>query len=121
MIRKREDINDPDEWRAQIKRQARADRIKVRTGAKDRFVYAVLAEGATAARLDEGNRWGKRHVDPSARPPARSAALVVAGAVGSLVIVLDAGHLRERVADRGLGVRCADDELALQRLHDIDV
>lgn len=57
VIRKREDIGDPDEWRAQIKRQARADRIKVRTGAKDRFVYAVLAEGATAERLDEGHRY----------------------------------------------------------------
>ena len=57
VIRKREDIGDVDEWRAQIKRQARADRIKVRTGVNDRLVYAVLAEGATAARLDEGNRY----------------------------------------------------------------
>ena len=57
VVRKRENFGDPDEWRAQIRRQARADRIKVRTGVNDRLVYAVLAEGATAARLDEGDRY----------------------------------------------------------------
>ncbi|MCA1681460.1 MAG: hypothetical protein LC777_22190 [Actinobacteria bacterium] len=57
MVRKRQDIGDPDGWRAHIRRQARADRIKVRTGANDHLVYALLAEGATAARLDEGDRY----------------------------------------------------------------
>jgi hypothetical protein len=35
-------IEDIDAWRSEIKRQARADKIKVRTGANDRITWAVL-------------------------------------------------------------------------------
>jgi hypothetical protein len=42
MVRRIEDIDDIDAWRSEIKRQARADKIKVRTGANDRITWAVL-------------------------------------------------------------------------------
>lgn len=41
-----ERIEDPDEWRVEIKRQARADRIKVRTGQTAGKLWAFL-EGAS--------------------------------------------------------------------------
>jgi len=44
------DIQDPDKWRADLRRQARADRIKIRTGINEKIAYAVLAAGA-----DRGN------------------------------------------------------------------
>ncbi len=46
-------------WRAAIKRQARADRIKVRTGVNEHIVWALLSEGSTAAREEEGERYGE--------------------------------------------------------------
>lgn len=57
VVRKHADIGDPDAWRAEIRRHARADRIKVRTGDNDRVVYALLPESGTVARRDEGNRY----------------------------------------------------------------
>jgi hypothetical protein len=38
-----EEVDDPDAWRAGIKRQARADRIKVRTGVTGATLWALLA------------------------------------------------------------------------------
>lgn len=48
----------PGKWRAAIRRRARADKIKVRTGEneKDGFVWAVLAAGGTLARAAEAER-----------------------------------------------------------------
>jgi hypothetical protein len=36
-----EDVDDVEAWRAEIKRKARADRIKVRTGVEDGLVWAL--------------------------------------------------------------------------------
>src|SRR4051794_24459280 len=57
IVRRLGDIGDPEAWRADIKRQARADRIKVRTGKNERVVYALLPEAWTPAREAEGNRY----------------------------------------------------------------
>ena len=59
VIRRVADVNDVDAWRAKIRRQARADRIKVRTGVNDQIVYAVLAAGLTAGREDEARRYSE--------------------------------------------------------------
>jgi hypothetical protein len=40
-----EDVEDIEAWRSEIKRQARADRIKVRTGTNDRIAWAILVRG----------------------------------------------------------------------------
>lgn len=58
-IRRVENVDDPDAWRAAIRRQARADRIKVRTGVNEHIVWALLSEGSTAAREEEGERYGE--------------------------------------------------------------
>ena len=53
-----EEIGDPAIWRADIRRQARADRIKVRTGTTDGIVWALLHESAaTDARHAESTRY----------------------------------------------------------------
>jgi hypothetical protein len=51
------DIQDPDKWRADLRRQARADRIKIRTGVNEGLAYALLAGGETSARRQESNRY----------------------------------------------------------------
>ena len=40
-IHRLEDVDDIEAWRAEIKRQARADKIKVRTGFNDGIVWAL--------------------------------------------------------------------------------
>ena len=42
VIHELEDVHDVEAWRAEIRRQARADRIKVRTGFNDGIVWALL-------------------------------------------------------------------------------
>jgi hypothetical protein len=53
LIRPVEEVGDVCTWRAEIRRHARDDRIKVRTGTQDDFVWALLHEGWTPAR-EEG-------------------------------------------------------------------
>jgi hypothetical protein len=52
-------IEDSAKWRADLRRQARADRIKIRTGIGNSrtHAYAILVEGGTGAREDEGERY----------------------------------------------------------------
>lgn len=58
VIERIEDVGDPSVWRDEIRRQARADRIKVRTGMTDGIVWALLHEaGATDARRAESKRY----------------------------------------------------------------
>lgn len=56
-IRRLENVDDPEAWRAVIRRQARADRIKVRTGMNGHIVWALLSEGWTEAREAESDRY----------------------------------------------------------------
>ena len=42
VIRAVEDVQDVEAWRADIRRQSRADKIKVRTGVNDGIVWALL-------------------------------------------------------------------------------
>jgi hypothetical protein len=52
------DVDDPAAWRAEIRRQARADRIKVRTGLSGAIVWALLSEaGASEGRIEESRRY----------------------------------------------------------------
>jgi hypothetical protein len=52
-------LEDPAKWRADLRRRARADRIKLRTGINisGTHAYAVLLEGWTGAREDESDRY----------------------------------------------------------------
>jgi hypothetical protein len=51
-------VDDAAAWRASLRRQARADRIKIRTGitGSGTHAYAILVEGWTGAREDESDR-----------------------------------------------------------------
>ena len=57
VIRRIEEVEDVDAWRKDIKRQARADRINVRTGANEHIAFAYIAGGLTAARKEEADRY----------------------------------------------------------------
>lgn len=50
-------VEDPDAWRAEIRRQARADHIKVRTGEGNGVVWALLPEAGAEARTAETRRY----------------------------------------------------------------
>lgn len=51
------DVEDPDAWRATIRRHARADRIKVRTGRSGGMLWAMLRDLRNPARGAEGKRY----------------------------------------------------------------
>ncbi len=57
VIRSRGGIDDPDEWRAEIKKKARADRIKVRTGENAGKVWALVNGPLSSDVLLEGRRF----------------------------------------------------------------
>lgn len=52
-----DEVEDPDAWRAEIKRQARADRIKVRTGITGGTLWALTAGPLTDAQRAEDTRY----------------------------------------------------------------
>ncbi len=57
VIRDRDDVEDIDAWRAEIRRQARADKIKVRTGFNDGIVWALRVRRDEAAWQAEVRRY----------------------------------------------------------------
>jgi hypothetical protein len=67
VVRDQDDV-DAQEWRSAIRRQARADQIKVRTGKSGSIVWAMLPEAGTEARSAESERYRKalRNVVPRA-------------------------------------------------------
>lgn len=50
-------VEDPGAWRAEIRRQARADHIKIRTGQGNGVVWALLPEAGAEARAAETRRY----------------------------------------------------------------
>jgi hypothetical protein len=56
-IRPVDEVEDPDAWRAEIKRQARSDRIKVRTGITGGTLWALTAGPLTEAQREEDTRY----------------------------------------------------------------
>jgi hypothetical protein len=52
-----EDVDDVEAWRAEIKRKARADRIKVRTGVEDGLVWALRMRAGNAELLAAASRY----------------------------------------------------------------
>lgn len=57
VMRDVDEVDDPRAWRAEIKRQARADRIKVRTGVTDSTLWALTAAPLSEPRREEGSRY----------------------------------------------------------------
>lgn len=57
VIRSCEGVDDPDEWRAEIRKKARADRIKVRTGETAGKVWALVNGPRSSDVLLEGRRF----------------------------------------------------------------
>jgi hypothetical protein len=52
-----EDVRDVEAWRAEIRRQARADKIKVRTGFNEAIVWALLVRAGCPDALAAGRRY----------------------------------------------------------------
>ena len=59
LIHRVEDGEDIESWRAAIKRQARADEIKVRTGCNDRIVWALRARPEQPGSQEELRRYSE--------------------------------------------------------------
>ncbi len=57
VIRSLRDIEDPEAWRSNIRRQARADKIHIQTGLNDKIVYAVLRREPEEGRSEAEMRW----------------------------------------------------------------
>lgn len=57
VVRSAGDVDDPDAWRDEIKRQARADKIKVRTGLTGKRVWAILNGPIPEAQRGENDRY----------------------------------------------------------------
>ena len=58
VVRGLADIDEPDEWRSGLRRRARADRLRVRSGTGRSAVWALLIDGDTEHRRAEGDRYG---------------------------------------------------------------
>ena len=56
---KEQDVEDPEAWRAAIRRQARADRIRVQTARDDGVVWAILKDLSSPARRAEMKRYNQ--------------------------------------------------------------
>ena len=52
-----EDVEDVETWRAEIKRKARADHIKVRTGVEDGLVWALRLRAGSVELLAAASRY----------------------------------------------------------------
>jgi hypothetical protein len=59
VILKIDEVEDPESWRAAIRHNARADRIKVRTGQTEGIVWALLHEAGNPSRSSESRRYNK--------------------------------------------------------------
>jgi hypothetical protein len=57
VIRLRGDIEDPGEWRAAIRKKARADRIKIRTGETGDRIWALVNGPLSSELLLEGRQF----------------------------------------------------------------
>ncbi len=57
VIRSRDDVGDPGEWRAEVRKKARADRIKIRTGETGEKVWALVNRLPSSAKLLEGRHF----------------------------------------------------------------
>ena len=57
VIHEVEDVDDIEAWRAEIRRQARADKIKVRTGFNDGIVWALRVRSPHPDALPAGVRY----------------------------------------------------------------
>jgi hypothetical protein len=59
VIHRVEDIDDIEAWRSEIKRQARADKIKVRTGLNESIAWAELVRQEAPGWDGEVRRYGE--------------------------------------------------------------
>lgn len=59
VVLKLDEVKDPKAWRAEIRHNARADRIKIRTGQTEGIVWALLHEAGNPSRSAESTRYNK--------------------------------------------------------------
>ena len=57
VLRGLRDVEDPEAWRSNIRRQARADKIRVQTGVIHEMVYAILRHDSARGWSDGETRW----------------------------------------------------------------
>ncbi len=69
VIYRLEDVYDVEAWRAEIKRQARADKIKVRTGFNDGIVWALRFPADRPGGQPEVRRCRHRRVSSNSIVP----------------------------------------------------
>ena len=58
VVRRLDDVGNPDAWRSSLRRQARGDRLRIRSGTGSNAVWAFLLDGDTDHRRAEGERYG---------------------------------------------------------------
>ena len=57
LVRSLAEVDSPEEWRADLRRNARADKLKVRTGVTSDIVFALLVDAHNKFRLAEHGRY----------------------------------------------------------------
>lgn len=87
VVRSVNDVDDPDAWRVEIKRQARADRIKVRTGQSGKMVWAVTHGPIPDVQQAENSRYFRLLELIKTRADLRGHTLKIALRDGEEVIV----------------------------------
>jgi hypothetical protein len=57
VIRSLRNVEDPESWRSNIRRQARADKIRIQTGVTKEIVYAIARRDTERGWSDDEARW----------------------------------------------------------------
>lgn len=57
VIRSLRNVEDPESWRSNIRRQARADKIRIQTGVTKEIVYAIARRNTERNSSDNEARW----------------------------------------------------------------
>jgi hypothetical protein len=70
------EVDDVEAWRAAIRRQARADRIKIRTGFNEGVMWAMLARVPRSEELAAARRYSGSAVDGHLRAGSGSDSLL---------------------------------------------
>jgi hypothetical protein len=57
VIRSLRDVKDPEAWRSNIRRQARADKIRIQTGVTHEIIYAIVRHDSKQGWSEDETRW----------------------------------------------------------------
>lgn len=57
VIRNLRNVEDPEAWRSNMRRQARADKIRIQTGVNNKIVYAIMRRDSEQGWSEDEARW----------------------------------------------------------------